>query len=407
MNRPHIIKFKTNGIPLFEISSNPLVYEILQYIKNIEENNNIFTPLLEKFNETINNNTDLQFPKLLTNGRSTEGLIKFAVGIYNGNTIDIQPHPIEIVEHDTKGTNYLPYLSVNIDNDKIKEIIYKTLQYIIDSNYFDTKLKKGEYIRFVIELYHNRKINDIPNFHRDLQGEYESLMLFLCYENYSGSDSNLFGEKHSDSDLFGEKESDSDLFGEKESDTDSDLFGGKNKIQKGGDILSAEFNLSCNEENNNSFRFLLKYPYNTIYSQNLVHSTAFATAPTNFTPRSIMRRLSKNEAELLLHGSSRNFVRIVATKHSNNSSKIPHDAQIIKKKICFKQKQKTIKYKNKKNKKNKKSKKIKRKRKLKNYCSMNSNNLTININNLNDQNITSFINDCISNNISDAVQLKG
>ena len=23
----------------------------------------------------------------------------------------------------------------------------------------------------------------MPNFHRDLQGEYESLMLFLCYEN--------------------------------------------------------------------------------------------------------------------------------------------------------------------------------------------------------------------------------
>ena len=407
MDKSHIIKFKTNGIPLFEISSNPLVYEILQYIKNIEENDNIITPLLQKFNETINNNTELQFPKLLTNGRSTEGLIKFAVGIYNGNTIDIQPHPIEVVEHDTKGTNYLPYLSVDIENDKIKKIIYKTLQYIIDSNYFDTKLKKGEYIRFVIELYHNRKINDIPNFHRDLQGEYESLMLFLCYENYSDSNS----DNDSDSDLFGDKQSDndsnSDLFGDKQSDNDSnsDLFGGKNNIQKGGDVLSAEFNLSCNEENNNSFRFLLKYPYNTIYSQNLVHSTAFANIPKNFTPRSIMRRLPKNEAELLLHGSSRNFVRIVATKHNNDSSKISHDARIIKKKICFKQKQKTIKYKNKKSKKSKKNKKIKRK--LKNFCSMNSDNLTININNLNDPNITSFINDCISNNISDVVQLKG
>jgi hypothetical protein len=88
MNEPNIIKFKINGIPLFEISSNSLVYEILQYIKNIEENNNIFIPLLTEFNETINDNSDLQFPKLLTNGRNTEGLIKFAVGIYNGNTID-------------------------------------------------------------------------------------------------------------------------------------------------------------------------------------------------------------------------------------------------------------------------------------------------------------------------------
>ena len=51
-----IIKFKTNKIPLFEISTNPLVYDILQYIKNIEENDIIITQLLNDFNEKINDN---------------------------------------------------------------------------------------------------------------------------------------------------------------------------------------------------------------------------------------------------------------------------------------------------------------------------------------------------------------
>jgi len=378
MEHNPIIKFKTNGIPLFEISSNPLVYNILQYIKTVEENDK----LLDDYNEIINDNIDLQFPKLLTNGKTTEGLIKFAIGIYNGVTIDIQPHPIEIVEHDTKGTNYLPYLNIDVDNGKTKQIIYQTLEYIIYSNYFDTKLKKGEYIRFVIELYHNRKINDMPNFHRDLQGEYESLMLFLCYEN--NSESNFSDREFSDREF-----------------SDDDLFGGKKNIQKGGDILSADFNLSCNEENTSSFRFLLKHPYNTIYSQNLLHSTAFSNTPNYFTPRSSMRRLSKDNAELLLHSSSRNFVRIVATKHDSESRKIPNDSRIIKKNICFKQKTKYKK--NKKGKKSKKNKKIKRK----NYYSMNRDYLTININDLHDPNITSFINDCISKNISDTIKLQG
>ena len=398
MEHNPIIKFKTNGIPLFEISTNPLVYEILQYIKNVEENDK----LLDDYNEIINDNIDLQFPKLLTNGKNTEGLIKFAIGIYNGVTIDIQPHPIEIVEYDTKGTNYLPYLNIDVDNGRTKQIIYQTLEYIINSNYFDTKLKKGEYIRFVIELYHNRKINDMPNFHRDLQGEYESLMLFLCYEN--NPESNFSDREFSDREFSDREFSDDDLFGETHSDrefSDDDLFGGKKNIQKGGDILSAEFNLSCNEENISSFRFLLKHPYNTIYSQNLLHSTAFSKTPNYFTPRSTMRRLPENEAELLLHSSSRNFVRIVATKHDSESRKIPNDSRIIKKKICFKQKTKYKK--NKKGKKSKKNKKIKRK----NYYSMNRDYLTININNLNDPEITSFINDCISKNISDTIKLQG
>ena len=388
MEHNPIIKFKTNGIPLFEISSNPLVYNILQYIKTVEENDK----LLDDYNEIINDNIDLQFPKLLTNGKTTEGLIKFAIGIYNGVTIDIQPHPIEIVEHDTKGTNYLPYLNIDVDNGKTKQIIYQTLEYIIYSNYFDTKLKKGEYIRFVIELYHNRKINDMPNFHRDLQGEYESLMLFLCYEN--NSESNFSDREFSDREFSDREFSDREF-------SDDDLFGGKKNIQKGGDILSADFNLSCNEENTSSFRFLLKHPYNTIYSQNLLHSTAFSNTPNYFTPRSSMRRLSKDNAELLLHSSSRNFVRIVATKHDSESRKIPNDSRIIKKNICFKQKTKYKK--NKKGKKSKKNKKIKRK----NYYSMNRDYLTININDLHDPNITSFINDCISKNISDTIKLQG
>jgi len=192
----------------------------------------------------------------------------------------------------TRGTSFFPYLYFDSKyfGGQLKIKIAQTIEELLNSNCIDPTIyeklrSKNKFIRFTVELYHNRKTSD-HMWHMDL--DCKSIMLFLSYKN----------DSH---------------------------------------VITAEFDFECNSDNTtrepNVIRFMLINPYNTIYGKNLLHSS-----PCNAEIPKLRECAKTKRKHPIEFDGSRTFIRIVATINDIETKRVSkvdgHDSIHEWKQIC-------------------------------------------------------------------------